>query len=211
MEEEIDIFLDLILDHIIEGKLIAFPTDSVYGIGGDPSNIELINRIYDIKHREHSKGFLLLVSDFEEACKIAEFNAKAKTIAKTFWPGQVTLILRKKEKAPIPPELNAFQDTIGLRVPKNEIVLKILRGLKKRGKIGAIIGTSANFSREPPAISGTEVSKLFMGTIDLVLDSGKTMSKIPTTIVDLSSNIEKFLRIGRISERQIRNTLSSAD
>ena len=100
--EEIDIYLEAAVDNIIDGKIIAFPTNSVYGIGGDPLNLELIERLYNIKYREREKSFLLLISDFEEASKIAQFNNLAKRLARHYWPGQLTLILWRKEKNVIP-------------------------------------------------------------------------------------------------------------
>ena len=206
-QEDIDVYLETTVDFIIEGKLIAFPTNSVYGIGGNPQNPELIQRLYDIKFRDRNKGFLLLISDYEEACKIAEFNEIGKKLASHFWPGQLTLILKKKETNLIPPEVTANQDTIGLRVPENEIILKILNILKLKGQFGGIIGTSANYSGEPPSIDGAQVAKSFLGTIDLILDSGKTKSKISTTIVDCSTEKLKFLRIGKITEEEIRDIL----
>jgi L-threonylcarbamoyladenylate synthase len=191
----------------MEGKLIGFPTNSVYGLGGDPLNLNLVERLYNIKFRERSKGFLLLVSDFNEASKIAEFNRTAKKLANHFWPGQLTLILKRKEPNIIPLDVTAFQDTIGLRVPENKVVLKILEILKQKGQFGGIIGTSANYSGEPPSISGAEVAKKFLGTIDYIIDSGNSQSQIPTTIVDCTSEEVKFLRIGKISEEEIRNIL----
>jgi len=206
-EEAIDLFLETAIDNIIEGKLIAFPTNSVYGIGGDPLNLGLIERVFKIKYRDLSKGFLLLVADFEEASKIAEFNENARKLTEHFWPGQLTLILERKTPNIIPLEVTAFQETIGLRVPENKIILSILKRLKSRGKFGGIIGTSANFSGEPPAISGAMVAKNFLGAIDFIIDSGKTESKIATTIVDCTSENVKFLRIGKLTEEEIRNIL----
>jgi len=210
-EEDIDIYLENAVDYIIDGKLLAFPTNSVYGIGGNPQNHEVIQRLYDIKFRDQSKGFLLLVSDYEEACKIAEFNEIGKKLACHFWPGQLTLILKKKDTNLIPPEVTAYQDTIGLRVPENEIILKILSKLKSRGQFGGIIGTSANYSGEPPSIDGAQVAKTFLGTIDLILDSGKSKSKIATTIVDCSTEKVKFLRIGKITKEEIQEKLTSEE
>ncbi len=205
--EDIRIYLEEAVDNIIEGKLIAFPTNSVYGIGGDPLNKRLIERLYSIKFRERSKGFLLLVSDFEEALKIAEFNKIEKKLAYTFWPGQLTLILKRKQPNIIPLEVTASQNTIGLRVPENQIILEILKILKKKGHFGGIIGTSANFSGESPANSGAMVAKNFSGTIDLIIDAGKTESGIATTIIDCTDKKLRFLRIGKISEEEIRNNL----
>ena len=201
--KDIKFYLDIAVDNIIEGKIIAFPTNSVYGIGGNPLNLNVVNRIYDIKFRDHKKGFLLLISDFEEASKIAEFNEIAKKLANRYWPGQLTLILKRKLPNIIPPEVSAFQNTIGLRVPENEIILNILKLLKERGYFGGIIGTSANYTGEPPSISGEEVTKKILSPIDLIIDGGKSKSKLPTTIIDCTSERINFLRIGEISKEEI--------
>lgn len=206
--KEIVFYLKIAVENIIEGKIIAFPTDSVYGIGGDPQNLEVINRIYNIKFRDRSKGLLLLLSDYEEATKIAEFNETARKLANQYWPGQLTLILKRKEQCLIPPEVSAFQNTIGIRVPENEIIQTILTLLKSKGHFGGIIGTSANYSGELPSISGEEVAKKILSPIDLIIDSGKSKSKLPTTIVDCTSKMIKFLRIGEITDEEILEFLS---
>ncbi|MFW9936357.1 MAG: L-threonylcarbamoyladenylate synthase [Candidatus Thorarchaeota archaeon] len=205
--EEIQPYLEIAVDKILEGNIIAFPTDSVYGIGGDPLNYNVIDKIYKIKFRDKSKGLLLLVSDLEEAAKIAEFNELATRLAKEFWPGQLTLILKRKEPNIIPQELTAFKDTIGLRIPSNEILSNILKILKLRGFFGGIIGTSANYSGESPSISGDEVAKKFLSPIDLIIDGGKSKSKVATTIIKCTSETPEFLRIGKITEEQIQEML----
>ena len=95
--EEIELYLRIAADYIIDGKLVAFPTNSVYGIGGSPLNLNLVEKVFNIKFRDRSKGFLLLVCDYKEALKVAKFNDKAQRLAKKFWPGQLTLILKRKE------------------------------------------------------------------------------------------------------------------
>jgi len=207
--EDIQIFLEEAADIIISGGLLGFPTNSVYGLGGDPLNLELIERLYNIKFRDRDKGFLLLISDIEEAHKIVEFNETAKKLAEKFWPGQLTLILNRKEPNIIPLEVSANRNTIGLRVPENEILLKILQILKSKGHFGGIIGTSANYSGEPPSTSGEEIAKKFLMSIDFIIDGGKSESKIPTTIVDCTTEKLKFLRIGKLSEEEIKNKLSN--
>lgn len=207
--EDIQIFLEEAADIIISGGLLGFPTNSVYGLGGNPLNLELIERLYNIKFRDRNKGFLLLVSDIEEAHKIAEFNETAKILAEKFWPGELTLILKRKEPNIIPLEVSANRNTIGLRVPENEILLKILQILKSKGHFGGIIGTSANYSGERPSISGEEIAKKFLMSIDFIIDGGKSESKIPTTIVDCTTEKLKFLRIGKLSEEEIKNKLSN--
>ncbi len=205
---EVAFYLEVAVENIIEGKIIAFPTNSVYGIGGNPLNLNVINRLYDIKFRDKSKGFLLLASDIEEALKIAEFNDLALRLAKKYWPGQLTLILRKKDQCIIPPEVTAYKDTIGLRVPENEIIAEILNILKSQGFLGIIIGTSANYSGEPPCISGDEVAKKILSPIDLIIDGGKSQSQLSTTIIDCSTPVPKFLRIGKIPKEEILEFLS---
>lgn len=206
--KEITFYLEIAVENIIEGKIIAFPTNSVYGIGGNPLNLNVINRLYDIKYRDKSKGFLLLASDIEEVLKIAEFNDLAYKLAKRYWPGQLTLILKKNDQNIIPPEVTAYKDTIGLRVPENEIILGILNILKSKGHLGVIIGTSANYSGEPPCISGEGVAKKILSPIDLIIDSGKSKSQLSTTIVDCTTPIPKFLRIGKIPKEEILDFLS---
>jgi len=207
--QDLEFFLEIAVEKVIEGKLIAFPTNSVYGLGGDPLNLEVINRIYDIKYRDRSKGLLLLVADTEEAEKVADFNKTGYKLAERFWPGQLTLILKKKEPNIIPPEVTAFKNTIGIRVPENEIVLTILKKLKIKGYFGGIIGTSANYSGEPPSISGDQVAKKFLTPIDLILDGGKTKTKVPTTILDCTSEELRLLRIGTVREEEIENFIES--
>ncbi|MHA2281061.1 MAG: L-threonylcarbamoyladenylate synthase [Promethearchaeota archaeon] len=206
--KDITVYLEIAVENIIEGKIIAFPTNSVYGIGGNPLNLNVINRLYDIKFRDRSKGFLLLASDIEEALKIAEFNELAQKLAKRYWPGQLTLILNKKEQNTIPPEVTAHKNTIGLRVPENKIILEILNILKSKGHLGVIIGTSANYSGEPPCISGEEVAKKILSPIDLIIDAGKSKSQLSTTIVDCSTAVPKFLRIGKLPKEEILEFLS---
>jgi len=209
--EEIRYYLEFTAEYVIEGKIIGFPTDSVYGLGGDPQNLEVINKIFNIKFRDQSKGLLLLLSDIEEAKKVAEFNLMAEKLAEHFWPGQLTLILNKKEPNIIPPELTAFKNTIGIRVPNNKIILEILNILKKEKNFGGLIGTSANYSGEPPSVSGDEVAKKFLSPIDLIIDGGKSLSKLPTTIVDCTSNSPEVLRIGAITEEEILEVLNQED
>ena len=149
------------------------------------------------------------MSDFEEASKIAEFNDTAKQLAMEFWPGQLTLILKRKEPSIIPLEVSAHQDTLGLRIPENTIILEILRILKEKGYFGGIIGTSANYWGESPSISGDEVAKKLLSPIDLIIDGGRLKSKIPTTIIDCTSQELKFLRIGKISKEEINDYLAN--
>jgi L-threonylcarbamoyladenylate synthase len=209
-QELIRFFSEYAADFIIEGKIIAFPTDTVYGIGGDPLNVEVIHKINEIKFREESKGLLLLVADIEEASKVAEFNTHSRILAEKYWPGQLTLILNKKKGSIIPPELTGYKDSIGVRVANNDILTCILGILRERGQFGGIIGTSANYSGESPSVSGDEVAKKIMSPIDLIIDGGKAKSKIASTIIDCTSAQPKIIREGYIKEDEILNLLNIA-
>ncbi len=206
--EDIKVFLDIAVENIIDGNIIAFPTDSVYGLGCDPTNLNAVKRLFNIKFRDASKGFLLLVYDIQEAEKIAEFNDPARKLADQFWPGELSLILKRKPQCIIPPVVSANEETIGLRVPKNEIIREILNLLKKKGNFGGIAGTSANYAGEEPSTDGQEISRKFLNPIDFIIDNGETRSKIPTTIVDCTKHEIDILREGKITREQIYEALS---
>jgi L-threonylcarbamoyladenylate synthase len=205
--EEIEVFLDIAVENIIDGKIIAFPTNSVYGLGCDPINLDAVKRLFDIKFRDRAKGFLLLVYDIQEAEKIAEFNNDARKLANKFWPGELSLILKRKPQCIIPKEVSASEETIGLRVPKNKIIRGILTILKNKGIFAGIVGTSANYAGEEPSTDGQEVSRKFLNPIDFILDNGETLSKVPTTIVDCTKNEIEILREGKITKEQIYEAL----
>ncbi|TXT66854.1 MAG: Threonylcarbamoyl-AMP synthase [Promethearchaeota archaeon] len=205
---EIEVFLDIAIDHILEGNIISFPTESEYKLGCDPTNLNAVERLYRLKFRDRSKGFPLLVSDFEEAKKIAEFNAGALKLASHFWPGQLILKLRKKQPNIIPNEVSASEETIKLNVPENKIISEILKTLKEKGTFGGIIGTSANYSGEDPATSGQEVSNTFLGPIDLILDAGESESKEASTIVDCTKDQIEIMKEGKIRKEEILNLIS---
>jgi L-threonylcarbamoyladenylate synthase len=206
--EEIRVFLDVAVDKIIRGDIIAFPTNSVYGLGCDPNNLNAVRRLCGIKFREFSKGFLLLVYNIQTAKKIVEFTDIAENLAEKFWPGELTLILKRKAECIIPPEVVGSEETIGLRVPKNEVILEILKGLNDKGFFAGIVGTSANYSGEKPSVDGQEVARKFLQPIDLIIDAGESISKIPTTIVDCTQEEIKILREGKITREQIFEVIS---
>ncbi|TFF98531.1 MAG: threonylcarbamoyl-AMP synthase [Promethearchaeota archaeon] len=206
--DEIEMFLNIAAETIIEGKIIAFPTDSVYGLGCDPTNMNAVNRLFQIKFRDHSKGFLLLVFNIQEAEKIVIFNEAARTLAEHYWPGELSLILKRHPQSIIPPEVSASKETIGLRVPKNEIIRQILNKLIEREAFGGIVGTSANYAGEPPCTSGKEISNKFLSPIDLIIDSGKSSSGTATTIIDCTDPEIKIIREGKIKEEEILQLLA---
>ncbi|MHA1821537.1 MAG: L-threonylcarbamoyladenylate synthase [Promethearchaeota archaeon] len=207
------IYIELAAEKIKEGKIVIYPTDTVYGIGTDPFNEESVRAIFDFKRRDYSQGLPILVADIDEAKKIVDFNRYEEKLAEIFWPGEVTIVLDLKKECNLPRLVTGGQETVALRVPQNPIALGICRHLKKISDFGGIIGTSANISGEPSFTDGKKVAEEFGFAVDYIITTGKTKDKIPSTIVRIekekeinSNNLEdsiKILREGKISKKEI--------
>ncbi len=188
-------------DIVRRGGVIVYPTDTVYGIGGDPFREDIVRRVFQIKRRG-DKEMPVLVSSLEKAMEIAEFDDRALTLARLFWPGPLTLVLKMRGRFPY--ELTAGRDKLGLRVPKNVIALKIIEASG-----GAIIGTSANISGRPPPRSVDELDPVIENEVDLVVDGGRTELGVASTVVELISGEEdcsdgiKVIREGAIKAEDL--------
>ena len=180
---------------IKDGGIIVFPTDTVYGIGCDPYNKKTISRLYEIKKREKTKPFPILGISKMELEKIAEFNTLERKIAEKFWPGQVTLILKIKDEK-IRQSL-CLDKKIAVRVPNNQCVLSLLKECK------LLVGTSANISGTAPFTDPDECSKNLIG-YDLLVDGGIIPNQNESTIVEIVEGDIKILRVGNVSEKEIR-------
>ena len=179
------------------GGIIAFPTDTVYGIGCDPFNSESISKIFELKNREGGKKFPILGASKNELEKIVKFNSNAERIAERFWPGQVTLLL------PIRKEIvNMIKNNgkLAVRVPGNECVLSILKHCK------LIVGTSANISGEKSIVDSNEL-KIKLPKVDVLVDGGKIVSSGESTIVDFVNGELKMIREGSVSKENIEKIL----
>lgn len=177
-----------------EGGVVAFPTDTVYGVGVRAFDVDGIERLYTIKGRERSKAIAILIAEASQLEQIAEVNKAAQTLAKKFWPGPVTLVLPRKPQVP---ESLAQGPTIGIRVPDHPVSRKLLAAA------GPMAVTSANLSGEKNTLNADEVLAQLDGRIDLVLDGGQTPGTQPSTVVDLTEGAPKFLRMGPVSEADI--------
>jgi len=186
-----------IIEAYKKGDIIAFPTDTVYGIGCDPFNKNSIARIYELKKRSGEKRFPILGLSKNDLEEIVEFNSDAEKISKKFWPGQVTLLLPIKKEITKKIESNG---KLAVRVPNNECILSILKQCK------LIIGTSANISGEESILDSNEV-KTKLPDIDVLVDGGKIVGSSESTIIDFVGNKLKILREGVISKDEIESTL----
>jgi len=180
---------------INNGAIVVFPTDTVYGLGCDPYNHNAVTSLYEIKKRKKTKPFPILGYSKKELEKIAEFNPLEEKIAKKFWPGPITLILKVKDKE-IQKSLD-LEGKIAVRVPNNQCTLALLKECK------LLVGTSANISDTTSFNDPKECSKNLSG-YDLFIDGGIISSQGESTIVEIEDGDVKVLRKGNISEEEIK-------
>ena len=181
---------------IKEGKIVVFPTDTVYGIGCDPYNKEAVEKVYRIKNRKQGKLFPVLGFSKNELEKIANFNEKANKIAEKFWPGQLTLILPLRDEK-LKTSMN-LENKVAVRVPNNSCALAILE------QCNLIIGTSANVSGMESFVDPDECEKN-ISDYDVFVDSGKISSKGESTVIEISEDEVVVHRKGSISKEEILN------
>jgi len=172
------------------GGVVAFPTDTVYGIGAMPFDKKAVKKLYRIKKREKKKPIALLVSSKNAASKFAvKIPSRARKLMAKHWPGALTLVFPKRRS--VPDLLTAGLQTIGIRMPKNDIALKLIQ---KAG--GALAVTSANISGGKPATCAGQI--MGMKGIDLVIDGGKCSIGKPSSVVAVSGNNIRVLRKGSL-------------
>lgn len=180
------------------GGLIVYPTETFYGLGGDPLDEAVVQRIFDLKGRETGKAIPVIASDGEAALSaVLQWPAVAQRLAQAFWPGPLTLILQANPR--LPSILSANSGTIAVRVSSNPIASELAARLG-----GLITATSANLSGEPPASSPSDIAPALLLQTDGLLDAGVLPGEFPSTIVDLTSVFPRLVRAGRISWDQIK-------
>lgn len=177
---------------IKNGELVAFPTETVYGLGADGFNEAACKKIYEVKGRPDNKPLSLLVSDREMIEAIAEVSEFAERLIETFMPGPLTLILNRNIKSAFRIPHSAL--TVGVRMPDNEITLALIKAANC-----PIAAPSANISGQEPPTTAQEVLKYFEGKIPLILDGGECKFGISSTVVDLTKNKPVILREGSIT------------
>ena len=187
-------------DEIKKGKVVVYPTDTVYGIGCDPYNDSAVDRIFKIKGRTEGKPLPILCSSVKHASRIAKLNEHAMKLATQFWPGTLTLIAESSDYR-ISSKVTAGTNTIGVRVPNHQCALQLI---DKCG--GILVGTSANKSGYKSAKSAKEVLETIQG-FDILLDAGNTPVAIESTVIDVSSTNIAFIREGSIKRERIAKVL----
>ena len=186
-----------IIEAYEKGQIIAFPTDTVYGIGCNPFNKNSVSRIYDMKKRSGEKKFPILGFSNRELKKIVKFNSNAEKISEKFWPGQITMLLPIRKEITNQIENNG---KLAVRIPNNECILSILKQCK------LIIGTSANISGEESILDSNDC-KQKLPEIDVLVDAGKITSSGESTIIEFVGDELKIIREGSISKNKIERVL----
>lgn len=177
---------------IVNGGVVAFRTDTFYGLGVDPFNAAAVARLREIKGREDNKPILLLISDAEQVERlIAASSDQFKIAARQFWPGPLTII--GSAVAELPEAITAGTGTVGVRLPADESVREFVRECG-----GVLTATSANPAGREPARSATEVASYFTDSLDLIVDGGEVTATEPSTVLDVLSSPPRIVREGAI-------------
>jgi L-threonylcarbamoyladenylate synthase len=181
--------------HIQQGGLVAFPTDTVYGLGTSAFDQQAIDQLYAVKERDNAKAIPVLLGDLNALPSVStEINALARRLAQRFWPGPLTLVVQRHSDLPTNLSL---KPTIGVRMPDHPAALSLLN------LVGPMAVTSANLSGGPNALTANEVFAQLSGRIALILDGGRTPGGSPSTVVDCTDLKPRILRAGPISLGQL--------
>ncbi len=187
-------------DILQNGGLVAFPTDTVYGLAALPFQSEFVEHLYSAKGRSSERAIAVLLGDISQITRVSqELTPEAMNLAKRFWPGPLTLVV---PRLPELPETVSPYPTVGVRIPDHPVALALLR------QVGPLAVTSANLSGQENAKTADEVLRQLQGRIHLILDGGTTPGGVPSTVVDVTNKEPKILRQGPISLEEIRLVLA---
>lgn len=194
-ETEIKEALETASEKLHNGGIIAIPTDTVYGFAALVSDETAIEKLYRIKEREQNKSIAVLLGDAEQASLIAhKFPTKAQRLAKTYWPGALTIIIRKK--AGLPANLTS-NDLVGLRIPDHAFTRDLIR------MTGPLAVTSANISGQPPAKSVPDFLNILGPQLDMIIDGGPCRGGVPSSVINCETEPAVVLRAGAVSEEEL--------
>ena len=186
---------------LAEGGLVAFPTETVYGLGADATNPAAVARIYQAKGRPAFNPLIAHVGDVAAARKIARFEAHATVLAVAFWPGPLTLVLPKTENCAVADLATAGLDTVAIRIPAHPVAREILRVFG-----GPVVAPSANISGHVSPTTAAHVQSDLAGRIDLIVDGGPVAVGVESTVVGCFDE-PMLLRPGGVPRAEIERVL----
>lgn len=180
-----------------QGGLVAFPTDTVYGLGAGVNFPRAVERVYRVKERLLNMPLPLLLADTSQISEVAELVPPvAWLLADRFLPGALTIVLPKSRS--VPDIIAAGGKTVAVRIPAHPVPVALIRGLGM-----PVVGTSANLSGKPSALTAEDVYSQFGGKVDLVIDGGKCQGGRESTVVDVTGEMAVILREGAISRKEL--------
>ncbi len=183
---------------LLDGGLVAFPTDTYYALGAAAGNAEAVARVFAAKRRPPGDALPVLVADRDQwRAVVAEIPDAARRLADRFWPGALTIVCRRAPH--LPPALTGGGDTIGVRLPRAPAAVGLCRALGM-----AITGTSANMHGAPPPISAVQVALGLGGSVDIILDGGHSSAARPSTVIDVTRTPAVIVREGAVGAGAIR-------
>ena len=181
-----------------QGGLVAFPTDTVYGLGASANLPQAVEKVYQVKQRPRDRALPLLLADISQISEVAyPVSQVAWRLAHAFLPGALTLVLPKSKS--VPDIITAGGKTVAVRVPAHPIPVALARGLGT-----PIVGTSANISGQPSPLTAGEVSIQFGNKMELIIDGGRCPGGRESTVVDVTGEVPVMLREGAIAREKLR-------
>ncbi len=196
----------LAVEALDRGALVALPTDTVYGLGVALNAPGGLGRLFAAKQRPLDRAIVLLVADHRQADDVGQLDAAAHVLAAAFWPGGLTLVVRQRPDALLPPELTGGAATIGIRLPAHDAPRALATAM------GPLPVSSANRSGEPPA---TDVASVLAqlgeaGDLAVILDGGPAPDGVASTVVDCTGGPPRILRPGAIASASLAAVLDEA-
>jgi L-threonylcarbamoyladenylate synthase len=185
------------------GGLVCYPTDTVYGIGAAAGDEGAVRRLFAVKGRPLTKAVPLLLAEAADAARVAQVTPLAKTLATNFWPGPLTIVMRKAET--YRSVALAGSATVALRVPDHLMVRSIVRGIGE-----PITGTSANRAGAPAPVSAAEVALQMGEMVDLIIDGGRSRPRVESTVIDITGEGPEILREGAVSREEVEEAIGQA-
>lgn len=199
---QMDDILEYSIRLILSGKVIAFPTDTFYGLGADPFNLAAISKIFRIKRRSSDRPIPLLVSSLDQAIDlVCDPPPLFFTLARKFWPGPLTMVVQASSQIPL--KVTANTGRIGVRWPRSPLAVALIEAAGR-----PLTGTSANLSEHPACSTAAEVEEQIGDALPLILDGGNAACEQPSTVVDLQGEHVRILRPGCIVESELKEFLA---
>jgi L-threonylcarbamoyladenylate synthase len=196
--------MDRAAEVLKSGALVAFPTETVYGLGADATNAAAVARIYQVKGRPADHPLIVHLADMQDIADWSDdIPEYAIALARDFWPGPMTLILKRNELAK--DSITGGQETVGLRVPNHSIALALLSSFKKIGGKGIAAPSANRFGHVSPTTAAAVSEELseYLLEKDVILDGGPSAVGVESTIIDCTSQLPRILRPGAITAQQI--------